>query len=141
MITIYQIKKISTGDSYIGSTSGWPFGRWTDHFSTLQRNKHHSKPFQEAYVGSDLSDWQFNILESNVPTANRFIRERHWYELVQPTLNGTSHISKAIARDVLYDRADDLISQGISYRKISAELGCSIGWLSNRNRRFIDGPV
>ena len=135
MSTIYCIKNKSTSACYVGSTHNAPFSRWQAHVSDLNNGKHHSVKFQIAWVGTNLHDWEFVILESGVPDSERHTREQYWFKEIGPELNGTSSISRMIERKRCIKIALEMLGDGKSYREIQKVCGCSLGWLTSLKRK------
>jgi GIY-YIG catalytic domain len=135
---IYQIINTETGESYIGSTLGYPFGRWSEHVSLLDSGKHHSERFQAAWYSSRPEDWEFKVLESGIGIDFRFAREQAWYEQLHPVLNMSSRITRMVDRRKAEERATVMLSEGKTYRTIAKEIGCSLGWLTAFKRRLSD---
>ena len=126
MYYVYKIENIITKDSYIGSTNH-PFGRWKSHFNRLGRKSHNTK-FQCVFDRSDISDWSFRIIESNISTKeDAFDREEFHRDLLKATLNGTDRIHKIISRKNLDKSILSMVKSGKTYRWIAKELGCSVG--------------
>ena len=135
MAIIYSIRKKTTGECYIGSTHGMPFGRWTEHVSRLRSGKHHSARLQAAWSGTTLQDWDFSILESEITEDTRAFREQHWFELWRPSLNGTSRISRVVNRSEMVKRVTLMLAAGCTYREIHKICGCSMGWITRFRQR------
>lgn len=135
MANVYQIKNKNTSDSYIGSSHGLPFGRWSEHLYLLKNHRHHSRRFQEVWNHSSLSDWDFRVLETDIEDSKRFAREQAWFELLTPTLNGTSNITKCIDRKNIEERVGEMLDAGHNYRHIKKTTGVSLGWITMFKRR------
>lgn len=54
---IYKITQKSTNKCYIGKTINFPFFRWWNHY------QHSTSPFGMELKNSDITDWNFEILE------------------------------------------------------------------------------
>jgi hypothetical protein len=135
MGVIYEILNSVTGASYIGSTKQCdPCSRWAMHLCQLRNKKHPSIRFQISWDSSVLTDWTFRILENNIDPNELFQREQFYVERDSPILNGKSRVTKAIRKDYLRKRVTELLQSGISYRKIAAEVGCSLGWITHFKR-------
>lgn len=143
MAMVYQIVNKTTGDSYVGSTLGFPFGRWIEHTSLLSRGIHHSAKFQAAWDASmhRIEDWSFHVLESGIGLDFRFGREQYWFERIAPTLNSTSRITRIMDRHRVERQASEMLDAGVPYRTIATTVGCSIGWLTAFKRRRIVCPL
>jgi GIY-YIG catalytic domain len=135
MALIYKIENKKTHACYVGSTHGFPFGRWAEHVGLLGRGIHHSAKFQTAWDASAPTDWMFDILEAGIEESHRLHREQHWFETLQPGLNGTSRITRMIDRQHVEAQAAKMLDEGCTYRRISKTLGCSVGWLTLFKRR------
>ena len=58
---IYQIKNLTTGHIYIGSSSNI-YRRWNDHRYILSKNRHHAAHLQNSYNKHGLDKFNFSIL-------------------------------------------------------------------------------
>jgi hypothetical protein len=141
MAVVYKIVHQNSGESYVGSSCRAPFGRWIEHFSNLRMKRHPSKKFQAKWDTSRLEDWAFYVLESEIPETNRFAREQYWFDLVHPTLNGTCRISRVLDKKHMLKRVKEMLAAGVTYRKISAATGCSIGALTTYKRLIETGEL
>ena len=39
------------------------FDRWSNHYTNLRKNNHHSKDFQKLWNESNIEDWKWEIIE------------------------------------------------------------------------------
>lgn len=136
MAIVYKIENRMTGDRYVGSVLGWPFGRWAEHVSMLTNGYHHSSKFQFAWSRSRPEDWDFVMLESGIGLDFRLSREQFWFETLTPNLNETSRITRMVDKAKTERRALEMLRTKKTYRVIAEELGCSLGWLTNLKRRM-----
>jgi len=134
--TVYSICKKISGEGYVGCTGNdSPFTRWGQHITKLKSHNHSSKKLQKAWGDSKLEDWEFTILESNIPDNQKSVREQYWFDRTDHRLNGTRIVSLAIQRDDLIVSASQMLDAGRTFREIKNECGCSIGWLSTLKNR------
>lgn len=98
---IYQVRQKSTGRVYVGQTTQ-PFTlRWWQHLSNPTTCKFHT-----ALGGSDITDWEFSVLEVIAypePCTNRpaYItqRESHWIEALGAVETGFNTVRPAGTAD------------------------------------------
>jgi len=90
---IYQIRQKSSGKIYVGQTTR-PFTlRWWQHLSNPTSCK-----FHEAMKSSDLTDWEYSVLEVlAIPKGSKAAeyitaRERHWIDTLDTVANGFNTI-------------------------------------------------
>jgi hypothetical protein len=82
---IYRICEKSSNKSYVGKTRNAPFFRWWNHL------KHSSSPFGLYLQATQLTDWTFEVLEilpSEVPDSEVFMRESHYMNVYDSVNNG-----------------------------------------------------
>lgn len=58
-----MIKHLS-GFYYIGMSNDI-FSRWSSHYSSMKTGSHSSTKFQFLFLGSDITEWSFTVLESH----------------------------------------------------------------------------
>lgn len=76
---IYQIREITTGRVYVGSTVNFP-RRKIDHLRLLKRGKHHSYLLQKSWEEHGENDFTFDIIEMVPSQCDLFDREQHWID-------------------------------------------------------------
>jgi excinuclease UvrABC nuclease subunit len=59
---IYQIYNKNTEEYYIGMSSDI-FSRWANHYNDIKINKHTSTKLVKLWLNSNITDWEFKILE------------------------------------------------------------------------------
>lgn len=134
---IYQITNRETKDSYIGSTRNKIATRWNYHFDRLRRGIHEVRDFQKAWDESDISDWDFRILEDNIPVENQFEIELRWQELLFPTLSSKIYWQHRKHNREKLEKVVDLLKQGKIYREIARECNVSLGWITKVKEKYI----
>ena len=72
---IYKIES-EDGRCYIGSTAQNFKKRWLSHIDQLEKNKHHSKYFQNVYSKYGADYFSFSILEIVEDTSKIIEREQ-----------------------------------------------------------------
>lgn len=86
---IYVIRRIDTGDSYVGSTSN-KTDRWGSHRRDLRKGKHHAPHLQNAWTKHGEDAFEFVVLEvCSKPDLKIELKERedHWIKELCPTYN------------------------------------------------------
>lgn len=88
---IYQIRRIETGDCYVGSTSNRN-ERWGAHRRDLNKGKHHAPRMQNAWTKHGSEAFEFVMLEVCDGIGHDLkqvlkVREDHWIETLRPTYN------------------------------------------------------
>ena len=126
---VYQLINRKTGEHYIGSTKNKIATRWSYHYEKLKHGSHEVRELQKAWDDSDISDWDFRILEDDIPVEQQFDKELQWQELLNPTFGSKTYWHRKSNQEKK-DRAIELIKAGKSYRDIAKELSVSIGWVS-----------
>jgi len=94
---IYRIYNLVENKSYIGQTKQAFTLRWYQHFYQGT-----GTPFHTAIANSQITDWQFSIVErvdipDDVTDVKRFVdaRERHWIDAFDTINNGYNTMSIA----------------------------------------------
>ena len=127
---IYEIKCLPTNQVYIGKSLGvWPFFRWADHFSGLNKGKRPPK-FQEVWDAfPDLKYWQFRVLDRVEGRVNSKRREAELILAVpeHQRINSstTSTLSSERRKMVL-----EGLESGLMYKEIAKMTGVSMGTIS-----------
>ena len=124
---IYLVSN-TTGDKYIGQTTGHPLTRWGDHIKNIVAGK---SPFGNK---TPITDWSFRILEVKEVESRWELDslEMFWVEKEKSNLN----TPKIFSRDMKAARNKkviELLEQGLSYRKISAITDVCLGTIGRIN--------
>lgn len=82
---IYKITNTVNGHCYIGSAVDIQ-GRWSSHISKLNKNKHHSRYLQRAWLKYGADAFSFSVIEYCFPLALIF-REQHFINTLKPEYN------------------------------------------------------
>lgn len=148
---VYGIKNKRTGKYYIGSTRNLE-ARWNLHKSLLEKKQHTAK-LQDAWDETDYEDWEWVILEDNIPLIHQFHSEQHWIDALDAYHQGYNSSPRAGSyvsiddrgyRSFIDEREDDLleilaqIESGIPYRKIASDFGVSLGFLAELKKKHSD---
>lgn len=86
---VYLIRRIDTGDCYVGSTSNQN-ARWYAHTNALQKGKHHAPHLQNAWSKYGKDCFEFVVLEICAGSDLKSIlkeREDHWMNKLNPKYN------------------------------------------------------
>lgn len=86
---IYVIRRIETGDCYVGSTSN-KTDRWGAHRRDLRKGKHHAPHLQNTWTKHGEDAFEFVVLEvCSGPDLKSLLKERedHWIEMLKPKYN------------------------------------------------------
>jgi group I intron endonuclease len=84
MFTIYKIFKINSNDCYIGKTRNIS-KRMALHKYYCKSSTYKLYEFMRANGGYENFD--FEILETNIPEEQGIAKERYYYDIYQPSLN------------------------------------------------------
>ena len=148
---VYGIKNKLTGKYYVGSTRDLET-RMCIHKSLLEK-KQHSAKLQDARNETDSENWEWLILEDNIPLIHQFHSEQHWIDALDAYHQGYNSSPRAGSyvsiddrgyRSFIDDREDDLleilaqIESGTPYRKIASDFGVSLGFLTELKRKHPD---
>ena len=148
---IYGIKNKKTNKYYVGSTRELEI-RWKSHTILLDR-KEHSPKLQVAWDESHPDDWEWVILEQNVPIIHQFHSEQYWIDTLDAYNNGFNTSPRAGSyicldkrgyKKIIDEREDDVlemltqIESGVTYRKIASNFGVSLGFLTKTKERNAD---
>lgn len=140
---IYGIRNLKTGKCYVGSSRELKV-RWENHKKLLESNTHTPK-LQVAWNKSLPTDWQWAILEKDIPIIHQFESEQHWINSLDSYRNGYNSNPKAGSyvsidhrgyQTFINERKDEILEmlvqmeQGIPYRQIASTFGVSVGFLS-----------
>ena len=82
MATVYKLTCLLTGETYVGSTIRGVVPRVRSHRAQRKLYKVHRHFAQVGWAACQPS-----VLEDVSDVSQRFIRERHWYDELSPTLN------------------------------------------------------
>lgn len=118
----------TTGDKYVGQTTGQPLSRWGDHIRSIVAG---NAPFGNK----PITDWSFRILEIKDVASKWELDslEMEWIEKEKANLNTPKVISRD-AKITRNKRVIELLELGFSYREINEETGVSLGTITNINR-------
>ena len=83
---IYEIRNLSTGDCYIGSSINL-IQRKNRHFKDLKSNCHHSIILQRSFNKHGEEFFRFNVLEIVEDKAILLVREQFYLDLLRPKYN------------------------------------------------------
>lgn len=137
---------------YIGSTSLNIEARWSAHREALRSGTHNHK-MQKAWDETSESDWEWSVIEENIPLHCQFLSEQYWLDTYQSYRDGYGYNvgkkagsyryiymdkiedSYAHMQDELLNILDEL-KQGVPYRKLAKKYNVSMGYLTNLKRRF-----
>ena len=84
MFTIYNLYKIDSNDCYIGKTRDVP--------KRMALHKFYSKSspyklYEFMRLNGGFENFEFEILEDNIPEEQGVYKERYYYDMYQPSLN------------------------------------------------------
>jgi group I intron endonuclease len=148
---VYGIKNRNTGMYYIGSTRKLE-ARWNLHKSLLE-SKQHSAKLQAAWDNSEPEDWEWIIIEDNIPVIHQFHSEQHWIDAMDSYIHGYNSSPRAGSyvsidnrgyQSIIDKREDEMlemlvqIESGIPYRRIASDFGVSLGFLTKLKERHKD---
>jgi len=133
---VYQIINRVTGDNYIGSTKNKIATRWNYHLEKLRNGTHELNDWQKIWNESNICDWDFRILEDNIPIEKQFDKEEEWQDLIKPTLGSKSYFHKRKNEEKL-EKVLKLLKEGKTYRDISKECDVSLGWITTMKNRYV----
>lgn len=136
---IYQIRQLSTGKCYVGSSVNI-YLRFKDHRKLLKRGIHHSIHLQRAWNRRGLEDFVFEVLELVALTEKLVEREQAWMDFksshacgfniapqagntlgVKHTAESRAKIKAARARQVITPEHRAAIAKGSTGRKQTPE--------------------
>jgi len=86
MTGIYKIKNMINGRIYIGSAINFP-RRVTQHVSSLNTNKHHSKYLQNSWNKYGEHNFIFGLIEQVEDSGELIVREQYWMDTLNPEYN------------------------------------------------------
>lgn len=148
---IYGIHNTKSGKYYVGSTRDLAT-RWENHRRLLE-SKRHSPKLQQAWNNSSPAEWEWVVLEEDIPLVHQFASEQHWIDALESFSDGYnsspragSYISIGLkAYDhAIEERADNIlvmllqIEGKVPYRQIAKQHRVSVGFLSNLKVRYSD---
>ena len=136
---------------YVGSTLDVS-RRWPEHLYALQ-NGHHNAKMQAAWDDSCPSDWEWQVLESDIPATHQFIAEQHWIDALDAHANGYNQAPRAgsfvslsgvSGRGLIAEREDEILEilqqleDGNTYRDIAKQHSVSLATVCNLRYRYWD---
>ena len=148
---IYAIKNLNTGQYYVGSTRDLKT-RWDQHLKNLE-SKTHTEKLQKAWDESNPEDWEWLILEDQIPIIHQFESEQYWIDSLNSFDDGYNSNPRAgsyVSIDdrgyegIVEERESDIlemlekIGEEVPYRSIAEEYGVSLGFLNKLKTRYID---
>lgn len=148
---IYGIRNTNSGKYYVGSTRDLAT-RWENHRRLLESNRHSPK-LQEAWNDSSPAEWEWVVLESDIPLVHQFASEQHWIDALESFSDGYNSSPRAgsyvsigfKAYDhTIEERADNILAMllqiegKVPYRQIAKQYRVSVGFLSNLKVRYSD---
>jgi len=86
MTGIYKIKNIINGRSYIGSAINFS-RRMSQHVSSLNTNKHHSRYLQNSWNKHGEHNFVFGLIEQIEDPKELISREQYWMDTLKPEYN------------------------------------------------------
>jgi len=113
----------------------------------------HTPKLQVAWNESSPIDWQWVILEKDIPIIHQFESEQHWIDSLDSYRQGYNSNPKAGSyvsidhrgyQTFINKRKDEILDmlvqmeQGIPYRQIASAFGVSVGFLSKLKRGNTD---
>jgi group I intron endonuclease len=93
MIGVYKITNLVNNKCYVGSSID-VIGRWSQHISTLEVNKHHSIKLQRSYNKHGKNNFNYEIIEE-CDTELLLIREQYYIDLFDSYKNGYNSVQNA----------------------------------------------
>jgi hypothetical protein len=133
---VYQIINRITGHSYIGSTKNKIATRWNWHLERLKNNIHEIREWQDAWNDSNVQEWDFRVLEDNIPVEEQFEKELEWQNTLNPTFGSKTYWHRKHHGDKV-ERVMALLIEGKTYREIASLCDVSVGWISIVKDRYI----
>jgi hypothetical protein len=133
---VYQIINRVTGDCYIGSTKNKIATRWNYHLDRLKKGIHELRDWQKVWDESEITEWDFRILEDNIPVEEQFEKELTWQDILNPTLGSKSFWHRKQSQEIK-EKVLRLLGDGKTYREIRDECGISLGSITTIKQRYI----
>ena len=135
--TIYLIRNTVNNKIYIGSTINKIKTRWNEHIGDLNRGTH-NKNFINDWKNSLENQWQFTIVEENVPVDLRYIVEFYWInKLDSCNENKGYNLSKnqtVLMPRRIFDKPEQIVENivmdirnRVTYRDIAMKYKVSLG--------------
>ncbi len=140
---VYAIRNNKTGKCYVGSSRELRV-RWDSHRKLLEANEHTPK-LQDAWQKSDPDDWEWVILEDDIPIIHQFASEQYWIDALDSHRTGYNTNPKAGSYVSIDDRGYEKfrnerkgdivemlkqIGEGVPFREIANTFAVSVGFLS-----------
>lgn len=148
---MYGIRNKKNGQYYVGSTRDCET-RWKKHRSLLGDGEH-SEKLQKAWDESSPQDWEWVILEDNIPVIYQFHSEQHWIDRLDAFEGGYNTSPRAGSYVMIDNKGYDwfvkekendilamleMISSRVPYRDIAKEYGVSLGFLTKLKTKHED---
>jgi len=146
---VYAIRNRKTNKVYIGSTLGDVKPRWKQHIRKLMARKH-SEAMQTDWNATTEEDWQFTVLEADIPNDLRGLVETYWiqrFDSANPE-KGYNTVKQYMRRwnsrrarkmEETMGAVVQMLKDGKTYRSIAEETGISVGTVSNiKNEQLPD---
>lgn len=111
---IYQIRQISTGRIYIGSTSRNFYDRFSKHKSDLNNKKHSSIFLQRCWNQSTESDFSFEVLEILTDKEHCWARELELVQACDPCFNVSKTIGPTRLGHIQSEETREAISKSLT---------------------------
>lgn len=100
IIGIYEIKNVSTGKSYLGSSKDIN-RRWSNHISTMRKGNHKCKEMQMDYDKFGINSFKFTVVVTCL-VSELYIKEKYYLESFEPeelyNVKGIRKTTKKIRR-------------------------------------------
>ncbi len=135
LASVYQIINRITLEHYIGSTRSYVGTRWNWHLTRLMVDAHPLREFQKSWNSSKVEDWDFRILETEIPTYLQFDKEIEWQDKLHPTFGKKSYFYRIMKQENI-EQVLKQVKEGKTYREIAASQGVALGWISKIVNRY-----
>lgn len=76
---VYKITCLTTGMVYVGSAVNIR-DRWKKHIRDLKKQRHHSPHLQSAWNLYGQGNFEFAMIEENIPSSDLIPREQYWID-------------------------------------------------------------
>lgn len=133
MKCVYQIKNLSNGKKYIGSTVSAKI-RWQGHINDLKNGKHHSVLLQRAWDKYGEVNFQFEILEKVKDPIHLVAVEQVFLDYMKPEYNICKTAGNCLGRKFSKESKQKM-SNSHKGKKLSEEHKAKIG-ASSRVKGF-----
>lgn len=145
---VYGILNKQVGKYYIGSSRHVKVRR-KQHCLLLEEGNH-SQKLQKAWDKSIPEDWEWIILEEEIPVIHQFHAEQHWIDKLNSFKNGYNANPRAGSYVMIDSRGYDwfvkkkkndilamieMIRVKVPYRKIANKYGVSLGFVGNLKKK------